>query len=71
VKNTAIQLAEYYEKETTYKMANAIEAIQLFVSMVIMIVLTALTLVSSETATIKPKAPGTIITYVLSYFGLN
>ena len=71
VKNTAIQLAEYYEKETTYKMANAIEAIQLFVSMIIMLVLTALTLVSSETATIKPKAPGTIITYVLTYFGLN
>ncbi len=71
VKNTAIQLAEYYEKETTYKLANAIEAIQLAVSMIIMLVLTALTLVSSETATIRPKAPGTIITYVLTYFGLN
>jgi type IV pilus assembly protein PilC len=71
VKNTAIQLAEYYEKETTYKMANAIEAIQLFVSMVIMIVLTALTLVSSETATIKPKPPGQIIRYVMYYLGLG
>lgn len=71
VKNTAIQLAEYYEKETTYKLANAIEAIQLAVSMVIMIVLTALTIVSSETATIKPKAPGTFVNYVLTYLGLN
>jgi type IV pilus assembly protein PilC len=71
VKNTAIQLAEYYEKETTYKLANAIEAIQLAVSMIIMIVLTGLTIVSSETATIKPKAPGTFINYVLTYFGLN
>jgi type IV pilus assembly protein PilC len=71
VKNTAIQLAEYYEKETTYKLANAIEAIQLSVSMIIMLVLTALTLVSSETATIRPKAPGTIIHYLTYYFGLN
>ena len=71
VKNVAIQLAEYYEKETTYKLANAIEAIQLSVSMIIMLVLTALTLVSSETATIRPKAPGTIIHYLMYYFGLN
>jgi type IV pilus assembly protein PilC len=71
VKNTAMQLAEYYEKETTYKLANAIEAIQLAVSMIIMLVLTALTLVSSETATIRPKAPGQFIQYVLFYLGLG
>jgi type IV pilus assembly protein PilC len=71
VKNTAMQLAEYYEKETTYKLANAIEAIQLAVSMIIMLVLTALTLVSSETATIRPKPPGQIIRYLLYYFGLS
>jgi type IV pilus assembly protein PilC len=57
VKHTALQLAEYYEKETTYKLKNAIEVIQLSVSMVIMVILTALTLVSSETATVRPK-PG-------------
>jgi type IV pilus assembly protein PilC len=57
VKNTALQLAEYYEKETTYKMRNVIEFIQLWISMIIMIVLTALTVVSSETATIRPKNP--------------
>jgi len=71
VKNTAMQLAEYYEKETTYKLANAIEAIQLAVSMIIMLVLTALTLVSSETATIRPKPPGQIIRYLMYYFGIN
>jgi type IV pilus assembly protein PilC len=69
VKNTAIQLAEYYEKETTYKLANAIEVIQLSVSMIIMLVLTGLTLVSSETATIRPKAPGTFIHYILTSVG--
>lgn len=58
VKNTAMQLAEYYEKETSYRMRNAIDMIQLVISMIIMVVLTALTLVSSETATIKPKPPG-------------
>ncbi len=55
VKHTALQLAEYYEKETTYKLRNAIEFIQLSVSMIIMVILTALTLVSSETATVRPK----------------
>jgi type IV pilus assembly protein PilC len=58
VKNTALQLADYYEKETGYRMRNAIDLIQLVISMIIMVVLTALTLVSSETATIKPKPPG-------------
>jgi type IV pilus assembly protein PilC len=57
VKTTALQLAEYYEKETTYKMRNAIDFIQLAISMIIMVVLTALTIVSSETATMKPKNP--------------
>lgn len=57
VKLTAIQLAEYYEKETGYRMRNAIEVIQLSVSMLIMVVLTALTLVSSETALVKPENP--------------
>ncbi len=57
VKNTALQLAEYYEKETSYKMRNAIDYIQVMISMVIMVVLTALTIVSSETATIRPKNP--------------
>ncbi len=58
VKNTALQLADYYEKETGYRMRNAIDLIQLVISMIIMVVLTGLTLVSSETATIKPKPPG-------------
>jgi type IV pilus assembly protein PilC len=57
VKHTALQLADYYEKETTYKMRNAIDYIQVMISMVIMVVLTALTIVSSETATIRPKNP--------------
>lgn len=58
VKNTALQLAEYYEKETSYRLKNAIEVIQLVVSMIIMVVLMGLTLVSSETAFIKIDTTG-------------
>jgi type IV pilus assembly protein PilC len=57
VRTTALQLADYYEKETTYRLKNVIQVIELFTQMIIMIVLTALTLVSSETATVKPEAP--------------
>lgn len=68
VKNTAIQLAEYYEKETTYRLKNVVQLIELSVQMVIMIVLTGLTLVSSETATVKPKAPGGLWTLISGWF---
>lgn len=68
VKNTAIQLAEYYEKETTYRLANVVQLIELSVQMVIMIVLTGLTLVSSETATVKPKAPGGLLSLFAGWF---
>jgi type IV pilus assembly protein PilC len=61
VKATALQLAEYYEKDTSYRMKNAIEIIQLSVSMIMMVVLTALTLVSSETALIKPESPHMLV----------
>jgi type IV pilus assembly protein PilC len=68
VRTTALQLADYYEKETTYRLKNAIEVIQLAVSMVIMLVLTALTIVSSETATVRPKAPGQGLILPLHFF---
>jgi len=58
IKNTALQLANYYESETVYKLKNIIELIQVIISMVIMIVMILLTLVSAETATVKPKMPG-------------
>jgi type IV pilus assembly protein PilC len=55
IKNTALQLANYYEAETVYKLKNLIEAIQIFIAMFIMIVMILLTLVSAETATVRPK----------------
>jgi type IV pilus assembly protein PilC len=58
VKHTALQLAEYYEQETTYRMKNVIDFVSLWVNMIIMVVLLALTLASSETATFHPTSPG-------------
>lgn len=58
IKNTALQLANYYESETVYKLKNVIEMIQVFIAMIIMVVMILLTLVSAETATVSPKQPG-------------
>jgi type IV pilus assembly protein PilC len=58
IKNTALQIANYYESETVYKLKNFVELVQVFIAMIIMIVMILLTLVSAETATIHPKAPG-------------
>ncbi len=57
IKNTALQLANYYESETVFRLKNVIEMVQVFIAMVIMIVMIGLTLVSAETATISPKSP--------------
>ncbi|MFZ5515109.1 MAG: type II secretion system F family protein [Candidatus Zhuqueibacterota bacterium] len=57
VKKSALQIANYYEKETVYKLKNVVDFIQVGIAMIIMIVMTALTLVSSETAMVKPKSP--------------
>ena len=57
IKNTAMQLANYYESETVFRLKNVIELIQVMIAMVIMIVMIGLTLISAETATISPKSP--------------
>ena len=57
IKNTAKQLANYYESETVFRLKNVIELIQIAIAMVIMVVMIGLTLVSAETATISPKSP--------------
>jgi type IV pilus assembly protein PilC len=58
IKNTALQLANYYESETVFRLKNLIEIIQVAIAMIIMIIMIALTLVSAETATVRPKTPG-------------
>ncbi len=56
---SAQQIATFYEKETTYKMENIIQSIQMFVGIFIAIIITLLTIVSSEVAMISPRTPGT------------
>lgn len=56
LRENAKQLAEYYEIQTTYKMESVIDLISLFVNLFIMVALIAITIVSSESALIKPQS---------------
>lgn len=58
LRKVTAQIASYYERETTYRMKAILEWIQVFIAFIIMIVMTALTIVSSETAVVQPKLPG-------------
>jgi len=55
LKDNAKQLADYYEVQTTYKMAAAIDVINLAINLTILIVLVFITIVSSEAALISPN----------------
>ncbi len=63
VRTVALQLAEYYEKESVYRLKNVIQSIELFVQMIIMIVLTGLTLLSSDSANAKADKPKMILPF--------
>lgn len=54
---SAQQISMFYEKETTYKMQNIIQSIQTMVGAFIAVVITLLTVISSEIATISPPTP--------------
>ncbi|MBN2412903.1 type II secretion system F family protein [candidate division KSB1 bacterium] len=58
LKKVSLQIARYYEKESKYKMQAIVDWIQVFVALIIMLVMTLLTVVSSETAVFSPKMPG-------------
>jgi type IV pilus assembly protein PilC len=58
VKRSAEQIATYYEKETGYKFKAILSSIDIFTAMIIMLVMTFLIVVSSETAFIRPPTPG-------------
>lgn len=60
VRDMALQVANYYEKETSYKLNNIVDMIQVAIALIILIVMIAITIVSAETAVIKPKHPAMI-----------
>lgn len=53
VKDTAMQLADFYEMENHYSMKNLVTVIEVAITVVIMFSMVFLTFLSSETATIK------------------
>ena len=56
VRKSAQQMADYYEKETTLKLEVALQTIQTVVSLFIGIIVALLTVLSAETALIRPEA---------------
>jgi type IV pilus assembly protein PilC len=60
IKNTTLQLANYYESDTVYRLKNFIEWVQIVLAIIITIIMILLTLISAETAVIKPKKPQAI-----------
>ncbi len=60
IKKTSLQLANYYESDTTYRLKSLIEWVQIIIAMYILVAMILLTLVSAETAIINPTKPGVI-----------
>jgi type IV pilus assembly protein PilC len=58
IKKSALQLANYYESDTVYRLKNFIEIVQIVIAIYILIVMIFLTLVSAETAVVNPTGPG-------------
>ena len=58
IKKAAIQLANYYESDTVYRLKNFIEWVQILIALYILVVMILLTVVSAETAIISPTKPG-------------
>ena len=56
VKDTANQLADFYQMENHYAMKNLVNFIEVFISVIIMVAMIFLTLLSSETASLNIKS---------------
>ncbi|NNF04919.1 MAG: type II secretion system F family protein [Rhodothermales bacterium] len=56
VRDSARQMADYYEKETSLKLRSTVEMIQTIVAIIITIAILILTVISSELALIQPSA---------------
>ena len=54
IKKSALQLANYYESDTVYRLKNFIEWFQIAIAVYILIAMIFLTLVSAETAVVNP-----------------
>lgn len=57
LRESALQLANYYEKETKHKMSRLMDVINLIVSILITVLIIGLTLVSTEIGFVNPPSP--------------
>ena len=58
IKKSSLQLANYYESDTVYRLRNFIEWVQVIIAVYILVVMILLTLISAETAIVNPSKPG-------------
>ncbi|HKJ31918.1 MAG TPA: type II secretion system F family protein [Balneolales bacterium] len=58
IRDNTKQLADYYEVQTGYKMDSTVDMINLLVNLFILVVLMAITIISSETAIVQPHFKG-------------
>lgn len=54
LRESALQLADYYEKETTHKMARVVDLVNLGITILVTILILVLTLISSEIGFVSP-----------------
>ncbi len=57
LRENALQLASYYEKENKHRMARLVDLVNVLVSVFVTILIIALTLVSSEVGFVSPPSP--------------
>lgn len=58
LRESALQLANYYEKETTHKLARVVDYVNLAISIAVTLLILLLTIISSEIGFVSPKTPG-------------
>jgi type IV pilus assembly protein PilC len=57
LQESARQLADYYEKESSHKMQNMVDMVNIIISIIVTVLIVALTLVSSEIGFVSPPSP--------------
>ena len=58
LREAMLRLANFYEKETTHKMAHVVDLINLLVSVFVSMMIVGITLLSSEVGFVSPPMPG-------------
>ncbi|MFQ5636844.1 MAG: type II secretion system F family protein [bacterium] len=57
MKESARQIADYYEKESTHKMERMVDTVNILISIVVTLMIVGLTLISSEIGFVSPPSP--------------